>query len=218
MIPVFETALAEHRRVRLLERHLDRLARAGASADDVQRAASLFEEMATLAVEPTTVRIDVDGTGVRATPRRPLPPVPVRLATVVGFDPGDVAREQKRADRRWAAAAEAAAGRLAADEPLLVDRAGRVGETSRCNVFALLADGTVATPPAHGILPGVTRGFVIERTGAAERPIAIDDLTRARAVFLTSAGRGIVAVASLDGSALASDPFVDDLARAWHEL
>ena len=58
---------------------------------------------------------------------------------------------------------------------------GLVGETTRANVFAILADSRVATPPVRGILPGVTREFALRESAAIERRLTVGDLRRARA-------------------------------------
>lgn len=75
-----------------------------------------------------------------------------------------------------------------ADDALLLNTEGRLAETTIANIFAVLADGTLATPPvAEGALPGVRRAELVERLGAAERPLALDDLKGAREAFLTNA-------------------------------
>ncbi len=139
----------------------------------------------------------------------------LELCTVVAFDPNDVTRERKRRDRAWAEEAEAAAGGL---EALCVSPGGLVGETTRANVFAIVADGTIATPPTRGLLPGVTRSWAIERTGAVERLLPLVELLAGRAAFVTTAGRGIVRIAAIDGRALGDDPLIDALADAWRRL
>jgi branched-chain amino acid aminotransferase len=159
------------------------------------------------------VRIDVAGGAIAVRPREPRPASPVSGVLVEGYDPADRSREQKRAERAWADAAETAAG----GEALLVSADGLVGETTRANVFAILG-GAVVTPPLAGILPGVTRSFALERTGAVERPLKLADLRVADAAFLTTAGRGIVLLADVGGRRLAGHPLVDELAAAWRAL
>lgn len=64
---------------------------------------------------------------------------------------------------------------------------------------------TVITPPVTaGILPGITRGYVIAAcaaTGIAvqEQRISVEDLRAADEIFVTSAVRGVVPVTALDG-------------------
>ncbi len=72
--------------------------------------------------------------------------------------------------------------------PLLLDADGLVLETSRTNVVAEAADGALHTPPADGrILPGTT----VARAGARPRVLTLADLAQARAVYVTSALRGL---------------------------
>jgi branched-chain amino acid aminotransferase len=211
MVPVFETVLVENGRVRLLDRHLARLAGTGAPAAAVDEARALIEAWVDRDGEPVVVRIDVDGHGVRATPRPPSSPRAVTLHPVVAYEPTTTARESKRADRGWALLAERAARDAGADEALLLSADGLVGETSRANVFAILGDKLV-TPPVAGLLPGVTRSWVIERTAAVERRLTGDELARADGVFLTTAGRGVVAVAGRE------HPLITALAAEWRAL
>jgi branched-subunit amino acid aminotransferase/4-amino-4-deoxychorismate lyase len=210
---VFETMLVEDGRVRLLERHLDRLRRAGVGEPLVDEVRAAALEAAAGAAGPVVVRIDVAGGAIAVRPREPRPASPVSGVLVEGYDPADRSREQKRAERAWADAAETAAG----GEALLVSADGLVGETTRANVFAILG-GAVVTPPLAGILPGVTRSFALERTGAVERPLKLADLRVADAAFLTTAGRGIVLLADVGGRRLAGHPLVDELAAAWRAL
>jgi branched-subunit amino acid aminotransferase/4-amino-4-deoxychorismate lyase len=220
MVRLYETVLVDEGRIRLLDRHLRRLARGGTPPALVDRAAELFETERDRAEVPTVVRVDVDVPRdlVFATTRAPTPPTPVRLATVTGYDPDDRLRERKRADRAWAEEPERLARAVGADEALLVSANGLVGETTRANVFAILADSRVATPPVRGILPGVTREFALRESAAIERRLTVGDLRRARAVFLTTAGRGIVAVEAIDDAPCRERPLVRKLQEAWRAL
>jgi branched-subunit amino acid aminotransferase/4-amino-4-deoxychorismate lyase len=216
---VFETVVVEDGRVRLLDRHLERLRRAGVREDLVTSVRSVLDEACLHQTGPAqALRLDLLDCRVAVTPRAPLDPTPVRLVPVAGYDPTDVRREHKAVDRGWADAALAHARAVGADDALLVSPSGLVGETTRANVFAVLADGTTVTPPVAGLLPGVTRSWAIEATAAVERPLTVGELVGARAVFLTTAGRGVVPVRALGASPLPEDPVVARLAAAWQEL
>ncbi|HEX7292180.1 MAG TPA: aminotransferase class IV [Conexibacter sp.] len=112
----------------------------------------------------------------------------------------------KWVDRRLLEQLEASAAPAGA---LLVERDGRVLETTRANVFALGADGVLRTPPADGsILPGVTRAHAIElarELGVAvrEEPLTRATLHAAREAFATGSIRGLEPLRSLDGAPLA---------------
>lgn len=217
--PLFETVLVEDGRVRLLDRHLVRLRRSGAAPKQVTAMRALAETWRRTAGRPTVVRFDVvAGAGVSSRARTPGAATPVALATVPGFDPADAARERKLAARAWADEAESAATAAGADEPLLISGSGLVGETSRASFFAVDATGRVVTPPVRGLLPGVTRAWAADAAGASEHALRTDELGAVRAAFVTTAGRGVVAVSSIDGRALGTDERVDELARSWRAL
>lgn len=102
-----------------------------------------------------------------------------------------------------------AAGREArtrgADDALLLSPDGDVLETTRCNVFALLADGLVVTPTLNdGFLPGVARQLLLgglRRAGGAVREctLSLELLRRAEEVFLTNSVYGVLPVRRIDG-------------------
>jgi branched-subunit amino acid aminotransferase/4-amino-4-deoxychorismate lyase len=217
--PLYESMLVSREGIRLVDRHLARLVASGVSEAVVAGPVAAAVDRACAGVMgPSKLRVAVDGERVGlallpATPRRPL-----RLAAVRAFDPADAAREHKRDERAWASAALATARAAGADDALLISDDGLLGETTAANVFVRLADGTLATPPSAGIVPGVTRAWVIERTGAAVRPLRVSDLATARSAFATTAGRGVVGVAAVDARALGEDEALEALHRAWLAL
>jgi para-aminobenzoate synthetase/4-amino-4-deoxychorismate lyase len=105
----------------------------------------------------------------------------------------------KWADRRRVEAAEADHEVV----PLVVDADGSVLEASRGNLFVVL-DGALVTPRDDGrILPGITRGRVLELAADAnldvrERDVSSADLRGATEAFLTGAVRGVEPIASCD--------------------
>jgi para-aminobenzoate synthetase/4-amino-4-deoxychorismate lyase len=105
----------------------------------------------------------------------------------------------KWADRRRVEPAEAEHGVV----PLVVDADGSVLEGSRGNVFVVV-DGALVTPRADGrILPGVTRGRVLELAAETdlevhERDVSAADLVAATEAFLTGAVRGIEPISACD--------------------
>jgi len=214
VIPVFETVRVEDGRVRLRERHLERLARAGAPPERVAEAAAILDEAALLTDQPFVLRIDVDDAG--AVPStRPVPSAaPADLPLHVSYDPACDDRLVKAADRAWAETAEREAG----GEPLLVTLDGRIGETTRAAVILVGPDGGWRVPRLAGILPGVTRSWAVERTGAAEAELGLGDLRAAAGAALLTAARGVVPIAAVAGEPLARSPLVDGLARDWEAL
>ncbi len=93
--------------------------------------------------------------------------------------------------------------RLGADEALMLNQAGEVVECSQSNVF-IVKDGVTLTPPlSAGLLPGVTREFVLELadeagTEAREARIRPEDVTAADEVFITGTTRDVMPVREVD--------------------
>lgn len=105
-----------------------------------------------------------------------------------------------------ALAAQEAYGR-GAEEALMLNQAGELAEGSQTNVF-VVADGAVWTPPlSAGLLPGITREFVLELAAEAgyrcgERRLTPEDLAHADEVFITGTTREITPVVRIDGRPL----------------
>jgi branched-chain amino acid aminotransferase len=93
-----------------------------------------------------------------------------------------------------------------AAEALIVDGRGCIVEGATSNVFAVLADGTLVTPPeSDGILLGITRESVLAVAAELGIPIRLESLPLERArqaaeVFFSSSIRELVPVTSIDGA------------------
>ena len=86
------------------------------------------------------------------------------------------------------------------DEVLFLNERGEVCEGTITNVFADLGDGLVTPSTSSGCLPGVLRGEMLASRQAREGVLRMDDLKRAKAVFVGNSLRGLIAV-DLDVSA-----------------
>lgn len=93
-----------------------------------------------------------------------------------------------------------------AAEALIVDGRGSVVEGATSNVFAVLHDGTLVTPPeSDGILLGITRETVLSVAAQLGIPIQLESLPldavkNAAEVFVSSSIRELVPVVSVDGA------------------
>jgi branched-chain amino acid aminotransferase len=93
-----------------------------------------------------------------------------------------------------------------AAEALLVDGRGRVVEGATSNVFAVLSDGTLVTPPeSDGILLGITRETVLAVAAELAVPIRLESLPLdvvkgAAEVFISSSIRELLPVVGVDGA------------------
>jgi branched-chain amino acid aminotransferase len=93
-----------------------------------------------------------------------------------------------------------------AAEALIVDARDCVVEGATSNVFVVLSDGTLVTPPeADGILLGITRETVLAVAAELGIPVRLDSLPlevvkAAAEVFVSSSIRELVPVVTVDGA------------------
>lgn len=94
--------------------------------------------------------------------------------------------------------------RAGADEALMRNQAGDIVECSQSNFF-VVRGGAVTTPPlSAGLLPGITRAFVLELAAeigipAAEGRVTPEDLMTIDEAFLTGTTRDVTPVVAVDG-------------------
>jgi branched-chain amino acid aminotransferase len=96
-----------------------------------------------------------------------------------------------------------------ADEALMQNQAGDIVECAQSNVF-IVAKGALVTPPlSAGLLPGITREFVMELARAEgldvrEARVTPAELLGADEVFLTGTTREVTPVVRVDDAAIAA--------------
>jgi len=98
-------------------------------------------------------------------------------------------------------AARREAERAGADDALLVG-AGRILEGATANVWWRRGDELFTPAVRPGVLPGVTRAFVLSIETAREGEFDVADLLSADEAFLTSSIREVMPVVAVDGSAI----------------
>jgi D-alanine transaminase len=119
-------------------------------------------------------------------------------------------------DRRWARVdlktinllpnvlAQQAAAEADAADALLV-RDGVALEGAHSNFFAVLGETVVTHPTSNVILPGITRGYVLDLARdelgleVVERPIQIEELARADEAFFTGTTTEVRPTVAIDG-------------------
>jgi len=90
------------------------------------------------------------------------------------------------------------------NEGILLNTLGEVTEASTSNIF-LVKRGIIITPPEEaGLLPGITRGVVLELTTnlgleAYSRRVSLNELMRAEEAFLTNSLIEIMPLVEIDG-------------------
>jgi branched-chain amino acid aminotransferase len=93
------------------------------------------------------------------------------------------------------------------DESLLLNERGFIAEGSLSNIFFVAARSGLVTPPvASGILPGITRGVVLElaatlKVGVAERDVKLEELGQFEEAFLTNSVMEIMPLVEVRESA-----------------
>lgn len=87
-------------------------------------------------------------------------------------------------------------------EAVRMNENGHVTSTAMANLF-WLKDGELYTPSLKtGCLAGTTREYILENLDCREVEARIDELQKADAIFLTSAGLGVVEVAEFESHQL----------------
>jgi len=92
-----------------------------------------------------------------------------------------------------------------ADMAMLLDTEGRVSGADCANVFWTVAGQLRTSALDCAVLPGTVRAAIVERLGAREVRVPLEDLVAADSVFVSNAVMGVVPVSHLDGKALGLD-------------
>jgi branched-chain amino acid aminotransferase len=106
-------------------------------------------------------------------------------------------------------------------EAVFANTRGELCEATGSNVFVVV-DGVVRTPPLDsGCLAGITRELLLEWCAAAgvevlQEALALDVLTRADEVFLTSSIKDVFPVSAVDGRGLPTPgPATSRVREVW---
>jgi branched-subunit amino acid aminotransferase/4-amino-4-deoxychorismate lyase len=210
----FETIRVRRRAAVLLDRHVARLERSVAAlglppADDATRLA--IQAVAAAGIEEAVLRLFRSESALVAT----VAPLPADLDTrrargvalaSVRAAPVTLLQGVKATSYAFNLAARAEAERAGADDALLVGPGGEVLETTTANIW--WRDGDVlSTPAAEGVLPGVTRGALLELARVEGYRVRQGIFTTgllapADEAFTSSAVREVLPVVMLDGHAV----------------
>lgn len=112
------------------------------------------------------------------------------------------------------------------DEALCLNEKGLLAEASMSNIF-IITHGTLRTPgEENGILPGITRGTILELASklgidAAEQDIKPDKLSQAEEAFLTNSLMEIMPLTEVEGKPISSgkpEAITKRLMEAYKEM
>ncbi len=205
-----------------LEEHLRRMERSAANLRLPVDLEAVRSDMARLLVhagsgpDHALLRIVLTRGGSRLLMTEALPPLPdrTRLGSVT-YSPTLILDGVKSLSY----AANMLASRLARergfDEALLVTPEGRVLEAPTSSIF-WVKGGQLLTPPLdEHILASITRGLIIDETGAAERSCTLDEIKEADEAFIASTAREVQPVSAIDDRPLtAPGPVTENLIAA----
>jgi para-aminobenzoate synthetase/4-amino-4-deoxychorismate lyase len=186
----------------LLEGHIKRLATSASYFafvfDEARIRAELKMAIAGKDNERLRVRLLLDEDGKVTVTSAPQPPQPADavmryVVSDTRLNSGDLFLYHKTTrrelyDREWAHFSET----LGADEVIYLNERGELAEGSRTSIF-IERDGKLVTPQATaGVLPGVLRRALLDEGRAQEAVLTLDDLSRAKEVYLGNSVRGLV--------------------------
>ena len=147
---------------------------------------------------------------VHPAPAMPLggwPALALKTCRTFAVAIGDPLAAHKSANKLLNVLARAEAEAQGFDDALLVNTDGRVTESSSGNVF-WWEEGSLHTPPlSAGVLPGVTRGAVLDSARelgwtVTETAAPPSRLGTSHGIFLSFSTRGLVPVRALDSQAV----------------
>ncbi|MBV9240991.1 MAG: aminotransferase class IV [Acidobacteria bacterium] len=90
------------------------------------------------------------------------------------------------------------------NEAVRLNERGHVTSACMANIFWLKDDRLFTSDLSTGCLPGTTREFVMESLDVTGGEVEVNELKRADAIFLTSAGLGVVQVDEFDQREMAT--------------
>ena len=199
----FETVRVYGGRPFLLDRHLERLAFSAAALalPQPRDARELIDVVLEAAPAEHVLRVYQTDEALVATAAALPPELDALRARGVALATLETGAPALLAGVKSTSYAEAFAARraVAADDVLFVS-GGVVRECATANIWWRSGD-TVSTPAVGpGVLPGVTRSFLLELETAREGIFTLAELAAADEIFTTSSIREVMPVVELDGS------------------
>ncbi len=246
---VYEVMRTYEGSVFALREHMDRLYRSARSIHiQVPIPMDQFTDEVCEAVEASTnpsrvVRVHVSrgsgpmdfDTGMAQNPVRVIVVSPLRPPSEEDYQRGigvALVRTERTVDNTEAAGAKVAnylvsllalrqAHLVGAKEAIIVDGRGRVLEGATSNVFAVSHRVLLTPPDTEGILPGITRSYLLRAAESLRVPVRVTTLTRgdlltAEEVFISSTSREVLPVTRVDESVVGTGE-VGPISRAIHE-
>lgn len=139
------------------------------------------------------LQLDHDGTFSLADFAIPLvPKMPTIVLSAARIDSTSIFRRHKTTRRELYESEYARAVEHGAWEVLFLNQHGRVAECARHNIFVRINNDLVTPPVTEGALPGILRESM--KGELIDRPLTLDDLKTADALYVGNAVRGLTRV------------------------
>ncbi len=191
-------------RYRLLQEHLDRMARSAAVLGlpfESQSAREVMVGLARVHPEALVARVQLDAAGRFSLSTREPPAAPAGAVTLLvspfRTDPDDPFLGHKTSLRGFYNREHRRALSQGHFDALFANRLDRVTEGAITNVFARFGVQWVTPPLADGLLPGLWRAWFLTESGATERSLTLTDLQAADELVVGNSVRGSVRVERL---------------------
>lgn len=228
-VGLFETILVENGRAFFVNEHYERLAASAAALGFPPPDRAPFDDEVAKAIGTCALRIlYVDaGEWQLTSTTSPIPPMTLARrehGRAITLDPSFARSLPRHKLTSYAVCVVALreAQQSGADEALFVTRDGGYLEGTSTNVFAISNGRLITTPLTAGILPGVTRAWVI----AEARKLGIEVESRVPSredllagSFLTGSLTKLAPIRRLDGAECPDSlPILSELQRAWSRI
>jgi 4-amino-4-deoxychorismate lyase len=147
---------------------------------------------------PLRVRLTLTQDGKANGTTAPFEPLPTEAVWTLRIartrlDVTDPLIRHKTTRRQVYEAARAEFAHEEADEVLLLNERGEVGEGTITNVFIDIGEPVLVTPAlTSGLLPGILRGSLVEQVTAREAVLTEADLRAAKAIYVGNSLRGLI--------------------------
>lgn len=106
-------------------------------------------------------------------------------------------------------------------DDILYIKDGWVSECPRSNIFLITNENTLVTPAAN-VLAGITRKKVLqlakENFIVEERPVAVEELKKAKEIFITSTTKQLLPVSAIDDTVFHQKERTNELLRLFRAL
>lgn len=191
-----------------VDQHLQRLANSSAELGFAFNEAQIRATLHSYETGDQALRLRLnlapDGvTTITCTPFQPLPPAYVwKLAIAkTRLSSSDPLLRHKTSRRQLYEAARAEFSPEQADEVLLLNENDELCEGTITSLFVDMGDGTCLTPPLEcGLLNGIMREHLLEQGVVKTARITVDDLKKARKIFVGNSLRGMIAAELINQS------------------